>query len=190
MAMHEARLRIKSLNQNQTVFSTQDIVSCSPYSQGCEGGFPYLVAGKYAEDYGLVAEQCNPYKGADMPCQTDPKCSRTYGTAYKYIGGFYGACNEDLMKIALVNNGPIAVSFEVYDDFFNYKSGIYHHTGLSDKQNFGFNPWEITNHVGKRINLKSPTTSKKRSQTNQTKQHSKFLSSAMVLTAHRELNIG
>ena len=31
----------------------------------------------------------------------------------------------------------------VYNDFVNYKSGIYVHTGLADK----FNPFEITNHV-------------------------------------------
>ena len=28
--------------------SPQEIVSCSPYSQGCEGGFAYLVA-KYSQ---------------------------------------------------------------------------------------------------------------------------------------------
>lgn len=49
MALHEARLRIKSNNTQTNVFSTQDIVECSKYSQGCDGGFPYLVAGKYAE---------------------------------------------------------------------------------------------------------------------------------------------
>jgi cathepsin C len=34
MAMHESRLRIKTLNQQKNIFSTQDIVSCSNYSQG------------------------------------------------------------------------------------------------------------------------------------------------------------
>jgi len=34
------------------------------------------------------------------------------------------------MKLELVNGGPIAVSFEVYDDFMSYHGGIYHHTGL------------------------------------------------------------
>lgn len=47
------------------------------------------------------------------------------------------------MKISLVENGPIAVAFEVYDDFFNYKGGIYHHTGLKDH----LNPFELTNHA-------------------------------------------
>ena len=59
MAMHEARLRIYSNNTKTTVFSTQDIVECSFYSQGCEGGFPYLVAGKYSEDFGVFEEAVN-----------------------------------------------------------------------------------------------------------------------------------
>ena len=32
---------------------------------GCEGGFAYLIAGKYAEDFGVVEESCNPYTGKD-----------------------------------------------------------------------------------------------------------------------------
>ena len=61
--MNEARLRIRSNNSRQSIFSTQDIVECSKYSQGCDGGFPYLISGKYAEDFGLVEESCNPYTG-------------------------------------------------------------------------------------------------------------------------------
>ena len=34
-----------------------------------------------------------------------------------------------LMRLELLKNGPIAVSFEVYSDFRNYRGGIYHHTG-------------------------------------------------------------
>lgn len=90
-------------------------------------GFAYLIS-KYAEDFGLVQEPCFPYKGQDAPCQ-EKKCVRQFGTGYHYVGGFYGACNEVLMRLELVNNGPIAVGFEVYNDFVNYKSGIYHHTG-------------------------------------------------------------
>lgn len=143
MAMHEARIRIMTNNTLTPVFSPQDVVECSEYSQGCEGGFPYLIGGKYAEDFGIVQEICNPYKGTDGPCSTLPNCPRQYGTKYEYIGGFYGACNEELMKINLVNNGPLAVGFEVYNDFMHYKGGVYHHTFIEDK----FNPFELTNHA-------------------------------------------
>ena len=46
---------------------------------------------------------------------------------------------------ALVENGPLSVSFEVYDDFMMYKSGVYHHTGaLKSKQAGGsFDPFEV-----------------------------------------------
>jgi cathepsin C len=43
-------------NTQQPVLSPQDIVECAEYAQGCEGGFPYLISGKYAEDFGLVDE--------------------------------------------------------------------------------------------------------------------------------------
>jgi len=147
MAMNEARLRIKTLGVKNTIFSTQDIVECSPYSQGCDGGFPYLISGKYSEDFGIVDESCNPYTGRDGSCTTNSTCQRSYSTNYHYVGGFYGACSEALMRVELVKNGPLAVSFEVYDDFLSYKSGIYHHTFERDEKNLQFNPFELTNHA-------------------------------------------
>jgi cathepsin C len=51
------------------------------------------------------------------------------------------------MRLAVYKNGPVEVAFEVYDDFFNYAGGIYHHTFLRDKSNFGFSPFELTNHA-------------------------------------------
>ena len=85
----------------------------------------------------------------DGKCTTNKTCSRQYVTNYHYVGGFYGACNEALMRIELVKYGPLEVAFEVYDDFFNYKGGIYHHTGATDTKNYKFNPFELTNHAGK-----------------------------------------
>ena len=86
----EARIRIASGNKLQPVISTQDPLSCSRYSQGCAGGFPYLTAGKYGQDFGFVEESCFPYTGSDaVPCAS--KCSnssRLWRTSdYWYIGG-------------------------------------------------------------------------------------------------------
>ena len=44
VGMIEARLRVSTNNTEQPILSPQDVVSCSAYSQGCEGGFPYLIA--------------------------------------------------------------------------------------------------------------------------------------------------
>uniref|UniRef100_A0ABI7Y5L8 dipeptidyl-peptidase I n=1 Tax=Felis catus TaxID=9685 RepID=A0ABI7Y5L8_FELCA len=112
-------------------------------NQGCDGGFPYLIAGKYAQDFGLVEEACFPYTGTDSPCKPKEDCVRYYSSEYHYVGGFYGGCNEALMKLELVHHGPMAVAFEVYNDFLHYRKGIYYHTGLRDP----FNPFELTNHA-------------------------------------------
>lgn len=142
LAMHEARIRIATNNSQTVVFSTQEPLSCSEYSQGCEGGFIYLLGGKYGQDFGFIADECYPYQGETGKCKSS-NCTRHYTGEYGYIGGYYGACNEPLMMLELVQNGPVGVAFEVYQDFYSYKGGIYHHTGLMDK----FNPLEVTNHA-------------------------------------------
>ncbi|XP_045590304.2 dipeptidyl peptidase 1 [Procambarus clarkii] len=143
MANLEAQLRIATRNERQDIFSPQDVVSCSYLAQGCDGGFDYLIAGRYAQDQGVVAEECNTYVGVDSQCSTTESCSRTYVSEYVHVGGYYGACNEEVMLETLVNTGPISVSFEVYSDFSFYSGGIYHHLDLKND----FNPFEITNHV-------------------------------------------
>ena len=65
---------------------------------------------------------------------------RHYVQSYGYVGGYYGACSESAMKKALVEGGPLSVSFEVYDDFMMYKSGVYHHTKLEFND---FLPFEV-----------------------------------------------
>ncbi|XP_054454087.1 dipeptidyl peptidase 1 [Anoplopoma fimbria] len=142
MGMLESRIRILTNNSDTPILSPQQVVSCSEYSQGCDGGFPYLI-GKYVQDFGIVDESCFPYTGMDSPCGVPQNCRRTYTAEYSYVGGFYGGCNEMAMMSELVKNGPMGVAFEVYPDFMVYKEGIYHHTGLTDP----FNPFELTNHA-------------------------------------------
>nr|CAB3239847.1 dipeptidyl peptidase 1-like [Phallusia mammillata] len=151
MGMLEARVRIMTNNTQTPVFSPQEVVSCSQYAQGCEGGFPYLIAGKYAQDFGVVEEHCYPYEGKDTPtCSMAIKnCKRHYVEKYEYVGGYYGACSEAKMMEDLVAYGPMAVAIEVYPDFQQYKSGIYHHVTSVDQSSVteGFNPFELTNHA-------------------------------------------
>ncbi|XP_054160421.1 dipeptidyl peptidase 1-like [Oppia nitens] len=158
VGMIEARIRVLTNNTEQLTLSPQDVVSCSTYAQGCEGGFPYLIAGKYGQDYGFIPEECFPYRGVDGQCK-EKQCRRYYIASYDYVGGFYGGCNEELMRLSLVKNGPISVSFEVYDDFMSYSSGIYSHTGVSHRSGSNdimlmdsvvgvrYDPFAITNHA-------------------------------------------
>ncbi|CAH8558955.1 unnamed protein product [Heterobilharzia americana] len=143
----EARIRLASNFTEQPILSPQAVVDCSPYSEGCGGGFPYLIAGKYGEDFGFVSEECDPYVGKDSGrCTASKNCTRYYTTDYSYIGGYYGATNEELMQLELIHNGPFPVGFEVYEDFQYYKTGVYHHTGLHN-QRYTFDPFELTNHA-------------------------------------------
>lgn len=59
------------------------------YIAGCDGGFPYVTAGKYAQDFGLVSEECDPYKGQSDEC-SQKACKRYYVAEYGYVGGFFG----------------------------------------------------------------------------------------------------
>lgn len=44
---------------------------------------------------------------------------------YGYVGGFYGACNEELMKREIFLNGPVAVAAEVPDNLSAYAGGVF-----------------------------------------------------------------
>jgi cathepsin C len=129
--MFEARIRVATKNATQSIFSPQEVVSCdSLYSQGCNGGFPYLIE-KYAQDFGIVEESCYPYHGSDSQCKPT-SCKRQYFTNYGYVGGYYGASTEQGMMEEIYKNGPIVVNFEVLSDFYYYRSGIYKHTKLGN----------------------------------------------------------
>ena len=69
--------------------------------------------GKYVQDFGIVEEACLPYVGNETPCRIPRACRRLYTAEYHYVGGFYGGCSETAMIQELVQNGPMAVSFEV-----------------------------------------------------------------------------
>jgi cathepsin C len=149
--IESAQNRLAILTKSKTVetlLAPQDIVSCSEYSQGCDGGFPYLV-GKFGSDFGLTTEMCFPYSSGVIPTPTpcQNKCAEpalTMVDNYYYVGGYYGACNTEDMMLDLVTKGPLAIGFEVYDDFMNYRSGVYTHVpSVSSK----VNPFVATNHA-------------------------------------------
>jgi cathepsin C len=144
MAMIESRVRIMTNNKLQPVLSTQNIVSCSEYSQGCEGGFPYLIS-KYGQDFQYFSEDCFPYTGRDSACKTCDltKTDLYHATGYYYVGGHFGACSPEEMMFDVYINGPVAVSFEVYDDFKTYTGGVYTHNSTMKRMN----EWEATNHA-------------------------------------------
>ncbi|KAH7940356.1 hypothetical protein HPB52_023543 [Rhipicephalus sanguineus] len=80
---------------------------------------------------------------------------RGYGTiaterhGRRRTGAIFGRAvsNEEVMRLALVHGGPIAVGFEVYPDFQAYSGGVYQHTTLHRQLGAPFDPFELTNHA-------------------------------------------
>lgn len=144
----EGRFRVKSRLAFRPIISPQDFVSCSFYNQGCEGGFPYLVA-KHGAEFGMVDAECHPYTARNSECHTKCTSERMFLTNYSYVGGFMGGCSEVAMMREIYENGPIMVAFQAPPDLFYYTGGIY--TGPSPRSEpqgvNGVNVWQQTNHA-------------------------------------------
>jgi len=150
------RICIHSKGKTQVHVSSENLLSCC-YSCGfgCNGGFPG-AAWAYWTRKGLVSggqygsgQGCQPYviqpcehhvNGTRLPCSegsSTPKCHRrcdnpSYDVPYekdKVYGKKSYSLKKDVNQIMmeLMNNGPTEAAFTVYEDFPNYKSGVYQH---------------------------------------------------------------
>ncbi|GIX61909.1 preprocathepsin c precursor, putative [Babesia caballi] len=107
--------------------SVQDIVECSPFGQGCFGGFPFLV-GKHLTELGVLDESASPYK---MYGDTAPTCSaprenpehRLFAATYGYVGGCYECTTELEIMREVYHHGPVAVAIDAPQSLFSYNSG-------------------------------------------------------------------
>jgi cathepsin C len=144
----ESRIRIKSQGAQSPHLSPQAVLSCSRMNQGCEGGYPFLV-GKHGMDVGFVDESCAPYTGLDSACHE--RCERTYSLAdYRYVGDYYGGCDEDELKQELFTNGPVVIGFEAPQALFSYDGGVFSEAcQVPQESNFNdaVSPWQHTNHA-------------------------------------------
>jgi len=115
------------------VLSPEDLVSCDDSDYGCEGGY-LQNAWDYMVNSGVVTESCFPYQagGGDAPdcinsCQDGSPWKKYYvvdGTVVTFPQ------NADTIAADILKNGPVEAGFDVYTDFFSYKSGVYvHKTG-------------------------------------------------------------
>jgi len=150
------RLCIHSNGNAQVHVSSENLLSCC-YSCGfgCNGGFPG-AAWSFWVNKGLVTggqygshQGCQPYvikpcehhvNGTRGPCEeggTTPKChhrcenkdytvpynkDKTFGQKAYSVKSHVEQIQQDLMT-----NGPAEAAFTVYEDFPNYKTGVYQH---------------------------------------------------------------
>ena len=85
----------------------------------CNRGWQVGPALDFCVEHGLVGEVCFPYQDRDIPCAP---CG---ADALVMVDSWHE--NYSDRKAWVAANGPVAVAFMVYDDFFDYKGGVYRH---------------------------------------------------------------
>jgi len=120
------RLAIATNGTTNEILSPQELVSCDDKGedQGCDGGYPG-DAFDYMQHTGLPSDTCYKYSSDGGDTGTCKKSCHD-GTAKKYekLKSWKYVPGEAAMMAAL-QEGPVAVAFAVYNDFFNYVSGVY-----------------------------------------------------------------
>ncbi|KAK8693116.1 hypothetical protein V6N13_070710 [Hibiscus sabdariffa] len=122
--------------------SVNDLLACcDDCGSGCDGGFP-IGAWKYFVSNGVVTEKCDPYfdpigcsHPGCKPIYPTPECVKKcvkgdllWNESKHYSVDSYLVKKQPADIMAEVyKNGPVQVSFIVYEDFAHYKSGVYKH---------------------------------------------------------------
>jgi cathepsin B len=122
------RFAIHSEGKIDVILSPEDMVSCDATDYGCGGGYMYN-AWQYLKNNGVVSERCFPYSagsGIAPACQATCSDQSESFTKY-YCQEPYRVDGVEAIKTELSTNGPLEGAFTVYNDFFNYKSGVYQH---------------------------------------------------------------
>jgi C1A family cysteine protease len=92
--------------------------------EGPNGGWwPDGALGAF-QSGGVADEACYPYVAGDQNCTN--LCSDWQSRATK-ISASHTIPNPPDMKSWLAGSGPLITCFSVYEDFYPYGSGIYHH---------------------------------------------------------------
>ena len=137
------------------ILSASVVISCCGLcGKGCAGGLPYEAfiywsgpgiptGGDYGDTDTCVPyflPKCNHHLNdtglPDCPkTASAPKCNQTCQDGYdkefkedKYYGKeYYTVKGEEEIKTEIYERGSIEASFLVYEDFVNYKDGVYQH---------------------------------------------------------------
>jgi len=132
------RFCIASKGAFNQALSFAQVVECT--SGGCEGG-QAEDTWSFIQSNGIVTNACYPYyiptcPPAQQPCLNfvnTPKCwtNRTCvnGAPWKkyHVSTYYGLNTVEDAQSDMMANGPFEACFDVYEDFLQYKSGVYQH---------------------------------------------------------------
>jgi C1A family cysteine protease len=106
--------------------SEADLHFCSSHGENCQGWSPSQAL-KSVKERGVTDEAHFPYasafSGGSPHCKVAPD-RNNYVYTFKTSGWqIFDAYRKD----SLTHQGPMTACFTVYDDFFSYGGGVYHH---------------------------------------------------------------
>ncbi|XP_019155669.1 PREDICTED: cathepsin B [Ipomoea nil] len=123
--------------------SVNDLLACCGFmcGEGCDGGYP-IAAWQYFTRTGVVTSECDPY--FDQTGCAHPGCEPSYPTPacekkcvkenllwseskHFSVNAYRVSSDQHSIMAEVYKNGPVEVSFTVYEDFAHYKSGVYKH---------------------------------------------------------------
>lgn len=121
------RVCIQSQGKIDKVFSPQQLVNCDLLDHGCAGGFlttPFL----YYALVGAQEESCyGPYTSGTTGGRTESCFLKKWQCPVikANLSSIKWLTTPQAIQEEIQKNGPINTGFKVYDDFLNYKSGVY-----------------------------------------------------------------
>ena len=92
----------------------------------CEWGVNISHAADYLVEYGVPDEGCfpDPLRAFDSSFESVPGWEER---TVKIESWGWVENDKDAIKSALIKYGPLVICFPVYEDFIDYKRGVYHH---------------------------------------------------------------
>jgi C1A family cysteine protease len=126
-ALESLTLRVNNTPGVDLNLSEQVLVSCGG-AGSCSGGY-ISYASDYIRNTGLPLETCYPYTATNGSCGS--ACASYSSATYRIQSWSWVTTTSptvNAIRDALVSYGPLVTTFDVYNDFFSYMSGVYTHT--------------------------------------------------------------
>jgi len=135
------RFCIASKGKFNEALSFAQVTECDTDANGCEGGSTYAVW-SFLGNTGVVTNKCYPYfiptcppakqpclDFVDTPdCWTNNTCNNGQPWKSYQMSNTYNLNSVEDMQRDIMTKGPVEACFSVYEDFLQYKSGVYAHT--------------------------------------------------------------
>eukprot|EP00747_Dinoflagellata_sp_TGD_P221441 gnl/TRDRNA2_/TRDRNA2_93272_c0_seq5.p1 gnl/TRDRNA2_/TRDRNA2_93272_c0~~gnl/TRDRNA2_/TRDRNA2_93272_c0_seq5.p1 ORF type:complete len:673 (+),score=94.18 gnl/TRDRNA2_/TRDRNA2_93272_c0_seq5:124-2142(+) len=116
----QMRFRVQLWRKHKLLYplelSYKSAARCSPYTEGCNGGFSYFIS-RQASEVGVPLEECDHNVSAsDLDRTCNWKCYENnpklfYAKDYWHIGGFSHGSDEESIMREIYENGPVELGF-------------------------------------------------------------------------------